>query len=243
MNPRRHCLVLRDTSYWLLVFGLGVWAESTLRSVLCICACVASARHWNAYAYLGERKETDILVARILAAVDLFLGHTPPHIRLFFYAMSGVFYIIACNEPVGSVRGLVNHVFFRYCVFTAGFGCSMSLPIYACVTAVYVMHCCLLVCCSVPAWYLPAVPERCDRMVERVLASTALWKLAASNLGLEEIPVFHTISSPGGHNRIGSPDLPTTACKTSPRCHETQAMKARPGASRKQHVVRANQVS
>ena len=164
MDPVRHCLVLRDTSLWLLVFGLGIWEQSTLRGALCLCACAASVRHWNAYAWIGERKTVDILVAQTLATTDIFLGHTPTHTRLFFYAVSGVCYTVACYEPVGSVRGLIHHVFFRYCVFTAGFGCAMRLPLHACVSAIYVMHNCLLVCYPVPVWYLPSEPliRQCD---------------------------------------------------------------------------------
>jgi len=164
MDPVRHCLVLRDTSLWLLVFGLGIWDQSALRGALCLCACAASVRHWNVYAWIGERKTVDILVAQTLATTDIFLGHTPAYMRLFFYAISGVCYAVACYEPVGSVRGLIHHVFFRYCVFTAGFGCSLSLALYEWVTTLYVIHCCLLVCCPVPDWYLPRVPimRQCD---------------------------------------------------------------------------------
>ena len=168
MDHTRHCLVLRDTSIWLLVLGYSTAAVSTSRAIVIVVACILSILHWNRYEHDGSRKQRDMLAAQAYAVLDVLFGEAPVMMKVGLYALALLSYLRACACNVGSECGLIHHVFFRYCVFTVGFGARASLSTHALMSLIYVCHCCLLAFVPVPMWYLPVRPRlavSCDGQV------------------------------------------------------------------------------
>ena len=170
MDHTRHCLVLRDTSVWLLVLAYGILSAAPYRASLIVVACSLSVLHWNKYASDGPRRQWDMVAAQAYAVTDVLVGAAPLRLKLLLYVLALLAYVQACAHKVGSRQGLIHHVFFRYCMFTVGFGPSVPPLTYVVVSAAYVCHCCFLLFIPVPAWYLPHKPEVGEMVDGQIIA-------------------------------------------------------------------------
>ena len=111
-----------------------------------------------------------MVAAQAYAVIDVFFGEAHVLMKVCLYTFALLGYLQACAHNVGSEYGLIHHVFFRYCVFTVGFGPWASLPVHAVLASIYVCHCCLLIFIPLPYWYLPGTPRAAPSCDGQVLA-------------------------------------------------------------------------
>ena len=113
-----HYKCLSSTSIWILVPGfLCLYNKLYINTLLFVFTCLFSILHWTWYNVNSIRHNLDIFFATtmiIYHSLDLIQNFSNNYFLIFLIANALLFFNLACYYPVGTYKGLISHLLFRY---------------------------------------------------------------------------------------------------------------------------------